>query len=91
MAFDFAQFLQQIDPLDEYDIERLNGGLVNIAVRAKKYARSTSSDDPGLFPGHSSLILKYAPPYIAAVGESAPFSQYRQVSAIYYVSQRSSI
>ncbi|KIW85289.1 hypothetical protein Z517_00679 [Fonsecaea pedrosoi CBS 271.37] len=32
----------------------------------------------GCFPEHRSLILKYAPPYIAGVGESAPMSQGRQ-------------
>jgi hypothetical protein len=75
MLFDFEPFLSAIDPLQRYEIQPLTGGLVNVTVRATKVSGHSS----GLFPAHGSLILKYAPPFVAAIGESAPFSQDRQV------------
>lgn len=75
MAFDFAAYLSSIDSISSYEIEPLTGGLVNSTVRASK----TSVVDVGVFPGRSSLVLKHAPPYIAAVGPEAPFSQDRQL------------
>ncbi len=85
MAFNFAAFLARIDPLQTYSFEPLTGGLVILTQRVTKTARLASSDtgtdsgSRGAFPTHSSLILKYAPPFIAAIGETAPFSQDRQV------------
>ncbi|PVI03062.1 hypothetical protein DM02DRAFT_652862 [Periconia macrospinosa] len=74
MSFDFCAFLCKLDPFVEYEFQSLSGGLINITVRATK----TSHSDAGKFSGQGSLILKYAPPFIAAIGEEAPFSQTRQ-------------
>jgi hypothetical protein len=78
MLFAFKAFLANIDPVQKYEVQALTGGLVNVTVRATKplgFGESASS----LFPTHNSLILKYAPPFVATIGESAPFSQDRQV------------
>jgi hypothetical protein len=76
MSFDFRAFLSKIDASQTYECQSLTGGLVNLTVRARK----TSSSGGGIFPTHDTLILKYAPPFVATVGEEAPFSQDRQVS-----------
>jgi hypothetical protein len=76
MLFDFAAYLLKLDPSQFYTISELSGGLINVTVRALK--TNTDNADSGAFPKHKSLILKYAPPFVAAVGESAPFSQFRQ-------------
>ncbi|KAH6705237.1 hypothetical protein BKA61DRAFT_739656 [Leptodontidium sp. MPI-SDFR-AT-0119] len=70
----FGAYLSEIDPSQSYVIEAVTGGLVNWTSRATKLPCSS----PGKFGNHKSLILKYAPPYIAAIGESAKFSPYRQ-------------
>lgn len=75
MLFDFEPFLSKIDPSQKYEFQILTGGLVNLTVRATKVTASGG----GHFPKHGTLILKYAPPFVAALGESAPFSQDRQV------------
>ena len=75
MPFDFSSFLHKLDPSTEYEFQSLSGGLVNLTQRATK----TSPLGAGKFPAQASLILKYAPPFIAALGEEAPFSQKRQV------------
>ena len=75
MQFGFEPFLSKIDPSQKYEIQPLTGGLVNVTVRAT----NVSGHSSGFFPKHGSLILKYAPPFVAALGESAPFSQGRQV------------
>ena len=75
--FDFLKYLTQIDPAPSYVVTPLTGGIVNVTVRASK---ETSSDAAsGVFPGEKSVILKYAPPYVAGRGEEAPMSQNRQV------------
>lgn len=76
MLFDFNAFLAKLDPFSAYEINKLTGGLINLTVRAVK----TNSIDHGAFPGKASLILKFAPPFVAAVGPDAPFSQKRQVN-----------
>ena len=75
MSFDFCAFLRKLDPSVEYEFQSLSGGLINLTQRATK----TSHSDAGKFPAQASLVLKYAPPFIAAIGEEAPFSQKRQV------------
>ena len=75
MSFDFQAFLSKIDPSQNYEFQSLPGGLVNVTARAKKI----SSSGGGLFPKYDKLILKYAPPFVATLGENAPFSQDRQV------------
>jgi hypothetical protein len=77
--FDFKNYLSNIDPANKYTVNLLSGGRVNLTVRAVKTAPYKAG--AGRFPGHESIVLKYAPPYIAKDGEGAPFSQFRQVSA----------
>lgn len=73
--FNFEHFLCRIDPSQTYEFQSLTGGTVNLTVRATKVLTSGNS----LFPKHDTLILKYAPPFVAALGPSAPFSQDRQL------------
>jgi hypothetical protein len=75
MSYDFKAFLSSIDPSQTYECQLLTGGLVNITVRATK----TSPPAQGTFPDYETMVLKYAPPYVAALGEATPFSQDRQV------------
>lgn len=75
MLFDFASYLLKLDPSQSYTVKQLTGGVVNVTVRAIK-----THANAGRFPDHRTIILKYAPPYIAGIGENAPFSQIRQVS-----------
>lgn len=75
MSFDFLAFLSKIDPSQDYEVQFLTGGLVNLTVRARKILPSAGS----IFPKRDTLILKYAPPFVAALGEEALFSQDRQV------------
>ncbi|KZT43968.1 hypothetical protein SISSUDRAFT_318903 [Sistotremastrum suecicum HHB10207 ss-3] len=82
---DFIPFLNKHDPHHQYSIEKLVGGMINVTVRATKQSISPStsvpshddSEPPSRFPAQS-LVLKYAPPYIAGVGLAMPFSQRRQ-------------
>ncbi|KAL0938035.1 uncharacterized protein CTRU02_207766 [Colletotrichum truncatum] len=70
MTFDFEDYLKKLYSGSSFEITVLSGGLVNNTVRASK----TSGDAE-----HESLILKYAPPYVASEGPEMPFSQKRQV------------
>ena len=92
MDFDFHGYLRTLDPAYLYQIDHLTGGVVNVTVRASKTALAHALDaveestgtanldlSHGKFPGHRALILKYAPPYIAGIGEGAPITQTRQV------------
>jgi hypothetical protein len=82
---DFNLALQKIDPETNWDIHPLTGGLVNFTIRAtlkhdsKQNSISAKSKAFNLSP-YESLIVKYAAPYVASIGNSAPFSQFRQVS-----------
>jgi hypothetical protein len=78
VSFDFEKYLSDIDPVNKYTISALAGGRVNVTVRATK--TPCANIDTGSFPGHQSIILKYAPAFIAKDGEGAPFSTFRQVS-----------
>ena len=71
--FDPAAYLRQLDPEVSYDCTFLTGGIVNVTARAVKTEPGT-----GRFPKHQSVVLKYAPPYVAGEGEKAPLTQYRQ-------------
>ncbi|KAK9360834.1 kinase-like domain-containing protein [Lipomyces starkeyi] len=79
MPFDFDAYLAQIDPSHTWSVQHLEGGLVNLTVRAVKISSSEEGIKKGLFNNYESLIRKFAPPYVAALGESAPFSQTRQI------------
>lgn len=61
----FDRTLNAFGPSGTYTLTKLSGGLINETIRASCK--------------HGSFILKYAPPYIAALGPSAPFGQERQV------------
>ena len=75
MDFDPTAYLSMLDPGVTYDISRLTNGLINFTFRATK---ATHSHGRSRFPDHSSLILKYAPPYMAGIGVTAPAPQKRQ-------------
>lgn len=75
MDFDPAAYLSMIDPGVRYSVKRLRGGFINFTFRATK---ATNGHGTGRFPDHSSLILKYAPPYMAGIGVTAPAPQKRQ-------------
>lgn len=77
MLFDFVPYLQSLDSSQTYAVHQLTGGLINVTVRAVK--SSAAIIDEGRFPGNQTLVLKYAPPFIAAAGKDAPFPQFRQV------------
>jgi hypothetical protein len=77
-TFDFEKYLSNIDPKSKYTICALSGGRVNLTVRAIKAPRVDIN--AGRFPGHETIVLKYAPAFIAKDGQGAPFSTFRQVS-----------
>ena len=68
MLFDFEYFLSWIDPSQKYEFQSLTGGVVNLTVRATKVLTTGNS----FFPKHDTLILKYAPPFVAALGHQRP-------------------
>ena len=79
--FDFAVYLQRVYPHHRYHVQPLAGGLVNYTVRARREAANEGlepSEDHDEAP--SVMVLKQAPPFVAALGAEAPFSQQRQVS-----------
>ena len=61
----FDSTLLSFGPPGTYNLTSLSGGLINETVRASCK--------------HGSFIMKYAPPYIAAIGPSAPFGRERQI------------
>jgi hypothetical protein len=91
MLFDFVSYLHRLDPSQSWSVQSLPGGLVNFTVRAIKSRPASGSrtenksngSGPWRFAEHDSLILKYAPPYIAALGEGAPFDRLRQVGCYF--------
>lgn len=83
-TFDFKKYLSTIDPANRYIIRALSGGRVNVTVRAIK--TPCANLDVGKFPAHESIVLKYAPAFIAKDGEGAPFSPFRQVSVLSHTS-----
>jgi len=84
MSFDFKQYLASLypDKASSWEVEILAGGLVDLTVRARRTPEPAEN-------GCASLILKYAPPYVDALGTDAPFSQERQVSSRCIMSQTS--
>lgn len=80
LTFDFTPALIALDPHHRYTATPLSGGLVNITVRI--HISSTTEEHECAFAHANSVIAKYAPAYVAALGERAPFSQYRQASGI---------
>ncbi|KAF8609509.1 hypothetical protein BDV93DRAFT_602171 [Ceratobasidium sp. AG-I] len=81
LDFDFNFALATLDPHHVYSATKLSGGIINLTARitiSKKEPESNLEEHECLFDGVSSVVAKYAPPYVAALGEDAPFSQYRQ-------------
>ncbi|PGH17960.1 hypothetical protein AJ79_00859 [Helicocarpus griseus UAMH5409] len=89
MSFDFEAYFRQHDPTATWSIRPLTGGIVNLTVRAVRLPQDQSTRRGGQnerqvlrgaskFSDHESLVLKYAPPYVALVGEHAPFDRVRQ-------------
>jgi hypothetical protein len=75
MTFDAIAYLTEHDPDVQYQTQKLSGGLINFTVRATKPAKQSRS---GRYPCHPSLILKHAPPYLAALGPAVPLDTRRQ-------------
>jgi hypothetical protein len=80
LIFDFTPALAALDPHHHYTTTPLSGGLVNVTVRI--HISGTEQEHECAFGHAETVIAKYAPAYVAALGESAPFSQYRQASFI---------
>ena len=64
----------------ELEVTELSGGLINFTVRVAPRHR-----EGGLEGNAGSVVAKYAPPFVAAIGEDAPFGTFRQVSTTYCV------
>lgn len=58
----------------KWEVTKLSGGLINVTVRA--VCRH------GACESWRSVVIKYAPPFVAAIGEDVPFGTFRQVSTV---------
>lgn len=85
LLFDFEGFLKGgalddvfgVPPDSEggkWEIKKLSGGLVNVTVRV-----ALRRDGAELGRDPRSVVIKYAPPFVAETGEDAPFGTFRQV------------
>ncbi|KAG9124170.1 hypothetical protein FRC07_012595 [Ceratobasidium sp. 392] len=92
-SFDFVSILTSLDPHHNYTQTPLSGGIVNITSRITISPNVNFEEHECPFgQGVDSVVAKYAPPYVATIGESAPFSQSRQVieaHALHLLSQPS--
>jgi hypothetical protein len=80
----FGQSLVGLGPAD-WEITKLTGGLINVTVRAAlNIPPEPGSGTRAVKRG--SVVMKYAPPYIAAVGEAVPFGTFRQVRSHFRLS-----
>ena len=80
----FSNYLSTLYHGDAFDIQVLSGGLVNHTVRATRKetpSRTATDSDSSNLP--STVIVKYAPPFVARIGPEAPFSQDRQVRTVH--------
>ncbi|KDN37786.1 hypothetical protein RSAG8_09941, partial [Rhizoctonia solani AG-8 WAC10335] len=77
LTYDFTPALTTLDPYHQYLTSPLSGGMVNLTVRVN--ISDTTEEHTCPFGGARSVVAKYAPGFVASVGESAPLSQYRQV------------
>ncbi len=75
VSFDFRGYLARHNAGHKYQITKLTGGFVNVTVRATRTNGVSKSDDVS---GNETMILKYAPPYVAGRGPDAPMTQWRQ-------------
>ena len=78
-TFDFQAYLASLCPREHFSISVLTGGLTNLTVRATRTSPAPGTSFAGIRDVHS-FVLKYAPGYIAWIGDSFPFSQFRQVN-----------
>ena len=95
-SFDFEEFLERgalddvfgispdskstatPDPVydgGKWEAVKLSGGLINVTLRV-----SSRCGDGEPERDQRSVVMKYAPPFVAAMGEAAPFGTFRQVS-----------
>ncbi|QRV91264.1 phosphotransferase enzyme family protein [Ceratobasidium sp. AG-Ba] len=78
LLFDFEPLLTSLDPHHTYTSTPLSGGLVNLTVRVT--ISPSAQEHECLFKETgSTCVAKYAPPYVATIGENAPFDQFRQI------------
>ncbi|KAG8736503.1 hypothetical protein FRC11_002606, partial [Ceratobasidium sp. 423] len=77
LTHDFTPALAAFDSYHEYSASLLSGGLVNFTARVNISDAKGEHECP--FRDLRSVVAKYAPAFVASIGESAPFSQYRQV------------
>lgn len=75
LAFDPTTYLFSLDPDVSYSATKLTGGFINLTFRATK---TSGNNGKGRFPNYPSLIIKYATPYVAAIGKDAPMTLTRQ-------------
>lgn len=75
MSFDFQDYLARHNPEHTYLISELVGGFVNVTVRA--ICTDCVQESPTRSE-NDTMVLKYAPPYVAGRGEGAPMTQWRQ-------------
>lgn len=61
----------------KWEITKLSGGFINVTVRVTLHRRG---DDGGPWRDPRSVVIKYAPPFVAAMGEGTPFGTFRQAS-----------
>ena len=59
----------------KWKVVRLSGGVINVTLRV---ILLRGDDEPERNP--RSVIVKYAPPYMAEIGKDVPFGTFRQVS-----------
>jgi len=78
-TFDFQAYLASLCPGEHFSISVLTGGLTNLTVRATRTSPAPGTSFAGI-RNEDSFVLKYAPGYIAWIGDSFPFSQFRQVN-----------
>lgn len=80
-AFDVYAYLKQYG-ISPSLVESLTGGAVNETFRVHIDTVSPSLADltswPSWCTGQDTVILKYAPPFIARIGPEAPFDVRRQ-------------
>ncbi|KAG8763920.1 hypothetical protein FRC12_008361 [Ceratobasidium sp. 428] len=80
-SFDFVSTLSALDPYHTYAAAPLLGGLNNLTSRITISPKPNSKQHQCPFGQRSnSAVAKYAPPYVAVMGDSTPFSQFRQVN-----------
>ena len=58
----------------KWEVTKLSGGLINVVVRA-----TPRRGDDKLVRNPRSVVIKYAPPFMDAIGKGVPFGTFRQV------------